>query len=41
VLKLLVEKYPDGYGDRDIISFINAHGDRIDAGEVVSGNTNI
>lgn len=39
VLKLLVEKYPGGYGDRDIISFKNAHGDRIDAVEVLSGNT--
>ncbi|MEM9362466.1 MAG: hypothetical protein AAGA43_07525 [Bacteroidota bacterium] len=34
VLKLLVEKYPDGYGDRDIINFKNHKGERIEAVEV-------
>ena len=36
VLKLLVEKYPDGYEDKDIISFRNAQGENIDAVEVVT-----
>lgn len=36
VLKLLVEKYPDGYDDTDIISFRNAHGEAIEAVEVVT-----
>ena len=35
VLKLLVDRYPDGYDDRDIISFKNAHGDKIEAVEVL------
>ena len=39
VLKLLVERYPDGYDDRDIISFKNAHGERIEAVEVLTEDT--
>lgn len=39
VLKLLVERYPDGYDDRDIISFKNAHGDKIEAVEVLTEDT--
>ena len=39
VLKLTVERYPDGYDDRDIISFRNAHGDRIEAVEVLTEDT--
>ena len=39
VLKLIVERYPDGYGDRDIISFRNAHGERIEAVEVLAEDT--
>jgi len=39
VLKLLVERYPDGYDDRDIISFKNAHGDKIEAVEVLTVDT--
>lgn len=39
VLKLTVEKYPDGYGDNDIISFRNAHGERIEAVEVLTDDT--
>jgi hypothetical protein len=33
VLKLTVERYPDGYDDLDIISFRNANGERIEAVE--------
>ena len=36
VLKLLVEKYPNGYDDNDIVSFRNAHGEKIEAVEVVT-----
>jgi len=36
VLKLLVEKYPDGYEDKDIITFRNAQGENIEAVEVVT-----
>ena len=39
VLKLLVEEYPDGYDDRDIIAFKNAHGDKIEAVEVLTEDT--
>jgi hypothetical protein len=39
VLKLTVEKYPDGYDDDDIISFRNAHGERIEAVEVITEDT--
>ena len=39
VLKLLVEEYPDGYDDRDIITFKNAHGDMIEAVEVLTEDT--
>lgn len=39
VLKLTVERYPDGYDDRDIISFRNAHGERIEAVEVITEDT--
>ncbi|WP_422082373.1 hypothetical protein [Ulvibacterium sp.] len=39
VLKLLVDKYPDGYDDRNIITFKNAQGQRIEAVEVTAGNT--
>lgn len=39
VLKLLVEKYPDGYDDRNIITFRNAQGELIEAVEVVSSDT--
>ncbi|MEM8845810.1 MAG: hypothetical protein AAFY00_05145 [Bacteroidota bacterium] len=34
VLKLLVEKYPDGYGDNDIINFKDHKGEHIEAVEV-------
>ncbi|MDB2606167.1 hypothetical protein N9Y48_00150 [Zobellia sp.] len=39
VLKLLVEAYPDGYDDRNIISFKNASGERIEAVEVLTDDT--
>ncbi|MEX0291663.1 MAG: hypothetical protein AB3N14_21350 [Flavobacteriaceae bacterium] len=39
VLKFLVERYPDGYGDRDIISFRITSGERIEAVEVVTEDT--
>lgn len=39
VLKLTVEKYPNGYDDGDVISFKNAQGQRIDAVEVLTEDT--
>lgn len=39
VLKLLVEKYPDGYDDLNVISFKNAQGERIEAVEVTTEDT--
>jgi len=39
VLKLLVERYPDGYDDRNIISFKNSQGERIQAVEVLTDDT--
>ena len=39
VLKLLVEKYPDGYGDDDVINFKNLKGEYIEAVEVSTEDT--
>jgi len=39
VLKLLGEEHPDGYDDRDIISFKNTHGDKVEAVEVLTVDT--
>lgn len=39
VLKLLVEKYPDGYGDDDVINFRNLKGELIEAVEVSTADT--
>lgn len=39
VLRLTVERYPEGYGDNDIISFKNASGERIEAVEVLTEDT--
>ena len=39
VLKLLVEKYPDGYDEDHIITFRNAQGERIEAVEVTTSDT--
>lgn len=39
ILSMLVEKYPDGYGDDDIIRFKNANNESIDAVEVRTEDT--
>ncbi|TMU54766.1 hypothetical protein [Flagellimonas algicola] len=39
VLQLLVQKYPDGYGDRDIIKFRNIKGEAVEAVEVTAADT--
>src|SRR5690606_1215130 len=39
VLKLLVDKYPDGYGENDVISFRNLKGELIEAVEVCTLDT--
>lgn len=39
ILALLVERYPDGYDDNQIISFRNQHNDIIEAVEVTTSDT--
>ena len=39
ILNLLVEKFPDGYGLRDIIHFTNPKGQYVDAVEVKTEDT--
>jgi hypothetical protein len=39
ILALLVEKYPDGYDDGNVISFKNAKNELIEAVEVVTEDT--
>ncbi len=39
VANLLIENYPNGYGDNDIISFKNAGGELIEAVEVRTNDT--
>ena len=39
VLKLLTLKYPDGYGDKDIITFDDHHNQTIEAVEVKTEDT--
>ena len=39
ILDLLVEKFPDGYGLRDIIHFTNHKGQYVDAVEVKTDDT--
>ncbi|TRZ45213.1 hypothetical protein [Robertkochia solimangrovi] len=39
ILTMLVEKYPDGYGDDDIIRFKNANNETIEAVEVRTDDT--
>ena len=39
ILSLLVEKYPDGYDDDQIISFRNQHNEIIEAVEVTTSDT--
>lgn len=36
---LLIETYPDGYGDDDIITFKNAHGEIIESVEIKTDDT--
>ncbi len=39
ILNLLVKKFPDGYADKDIISFRNHHNEAIEAVEVKTKDT--
>ncbi len=39
ILTMLSEKYPDGYGDNDIIEFKNMNNDTIDAVQVETEDT--
>ncbi|WP_350286839.1 hypothetical protein [uncultured Croceitalea sp.] len=39
LLDMIVEKYPDGYGDGDIISFRNAQGEWVECIEVTTEDT--
>jgi len=39
VLSLLTQKFPDGYGDKDIIVFKNHNNETIEAVEVKTDNT--
>lgn len=39
ILTLLVEKFPDGYDDSDIVRFTNAKGEMIEAVEVSTEDT--
>lgn len=39
ILALLVEKYPDGYDDDNIITFKNANNEIVDAVEVTTDDT--
>ena len=39
ILNLFVEKFPDGYGDNDIIEFKNGTGETIQAVELKSTDT--
>jgi len=39
ILNLLVKKFPDGYNDRDIISFKNHYNEAIEAVEVTTIDT--
>lgn len=39
ILSMLVEKYPDGYGDDDIIRFKNASNESVEAVEVRTEDT--
>jgi len=39
ILNLLVEKFPDGYDDKDIITFRNASNEIVDAVEVKTEDT--
>ncbi|EDP96200.1 hypothetical protein U8527_14910 [Kordia algicida OT-1] len=39
ILGLLVEKYPFGYEEHNVIKFKNAKGESVEAVEVISGDT--
>lgn len=39
ILAMVVEKYPDGYDDRDVISFKNAKNETIEAVEIITEDT--
>lgn len=39
ILNLLVEKFPDGYGIRDVVKFTNHKGQYIEAVEVSTNDT--
>ncbi|MDO5510549.1 MAG: hypothetical protein Q4F57_07615 [Weeksellaceae bacterium] len=39
ILSLLVEKFPDGYSDKDVIIFKNAKGEVVEAVEVQTEST--
>lgn len=39
ILNLLVNKFPDGYADRDIITFRNQHNEAVEAVEVKTNHT--
>ena len=39
ILAMLVEKYPDGYTDSDVIRFKNAKNETVDALEVLTDDT--
>ncbi|GAA4962608.1 hypothetical protein [Algibacter aquimarinus] len=39
ILALLVEKYPDGYDDDDIVTFKNQHNETIEAVDVITEDT--
>lgn len=39
IVSLLVQKYPDGYGDKDIITFKNARNEIVEAVEVRTEDT--
>ncbi len=39
ILQKLVEKYPNGYNNRDIITFVNAKGERVEAVELRTEDT--
>ena len=39
IVSMLVQKYPDGYGDKDIITFKNSKGQTVEAVEVKTEDT--
>lgn len=39
ILQKLVEKYPNGYNNRDIVAFTNAKGERVEAVELRTDDT--